>query len=127
MRMLQAFSVFIMFKPYLLLMFQVRQAHLIHNNVKPMVLTKSMVDYRRQNPEAIEKDVMSNAIKWNVPASMPGSPANHRNQSQDLLCRVDEWGLPDFFLTLTADETSEMRFEEINELDEFLRCFGASL
>ena len=127
MRMLQAFSVFTLFKPYLLLMFQIRQAVMLHNNVKSMVLSRSLVDFKSRNPLATDAQAMANAIKWNVPSSMPGTPAYHRHQLQDLLCRVDTWGLPDFFLTLTADEVSECRFEEINELDDFMRRFGASL
>ena len=127
MRMLQAFSVFTLFKPYVLLMFQVRQAVLLRNSVKALVLSKSISDFKRRNPTASDADAMAHAVKWTVPPSLPGTPAYHRKQLQDLLCRVDAWGLPDFFLTLSADEVSECRFEEINELDEFLRRFGASL
>ena len=115
MRMLQSFSVFTLFKPYLLLMFQVRQAMMLAKNVASYALSKSMHDHRKKHPGATESEVMANAIKWNVPATMPGTPSYHRSQLQDLLCRVEKWGVPDLFMTLTADETSELRFEEINE------------
>ena len=127
MRMLQGFSVFTMFKPYLLLMFQVRQSMMLAKNVASYALSKSMHDHRKRHPGASEAEVMAQAIKWNVPATMPGTPGYHRSQLQDLLCRVQTWGVPDLFLTLTADETSELRFKEIDSLDAYLTRFGASL
>ena len=71
MRMLQAFSVFTLFKPYLLLMFQVRQAILLRNQVKALVLSKSIVDYKRRHPGCSAEDALANAVKWTVPSSLP--------------------------------------------------------
>ncbi len=127
MRMLMSFSVFTLFKPYLLVMFQVYQAVILATQVRSLVLSKSLHDYSKQHPEASPEDAMRNAIKWTIPPTVEGSPGYHRTQLQDLLCRVEEWGVPDLFMTLTADETSQLRFEEINGLDAFLERFGASL
>jgi hypothetical protein len=69
---------------------------------------------------------MRNVVKYTVPISLPGSPSWHRKQLNDLLFLVQEWGMPHLFLTLTADEASEMRWTEVNDLEAHLNKFCSS-
>ena len=55
-----------------------------------------------------------------------GSPAWHATKLTDLLTMVDRFGLPSFFVTLTADEVSSMRWREYDDLEEFLHRFNTS-
>ena len=126
-RMRQAFSVFTLYKPYLLLMYQIHVAVLLATHTSSFGLSRGMAEFKRNHPEADEEGVMANAVKYDVPHAIEGSPAYHRRELQDLLCRVDAWGVPDLFMTLTADETSEFRFEEMDALDAFMERFDRSL
>lgn len=64
-------------------------------------------------------------MKYHVPRSIAGSPAWHRSNLQDLLCCVRAWGMPHFFLTLTADECSNLRWSEIDHLEDVLGRFDS--
>jgi hypothetical protein len=59
-----------------------------------------------------------------MPGSLPNSPEWHRNQLLDLLAMVDAWGLPSIFLTLTADEVSKIRWQEIDHLEKILKTLN---
>jgi hypothetical protein len=48
------------------------------------------------------------------------SPQWHRRHLMDLLAMVEAWGLPKFFMTLTADELSATRWPEMRQIDEVL-------
>jgi hypothetical protein len=63
-------------------------------------------------------------VKKVVPSTIVGSSSYHRRALQDLLAIKAKYGMPSFFLTLTSDEVSELRWEEINDLEEFLKRFG---
>ena len=39
---------------------------------------------------------------------------------------VQAWGLPNFFLTLTADEHSNLKWAEMHDLEEMLHRFNNS-
>ena len=66
---------------------------------------------------------MQHVLKHTVPSTVPGSPAWFRQQLQNLLAMVDAWGLPSFFLTLTADEHSALKWSEISDMEQLLKSF----
>ena len=66
---------------------------------------------------------MQHVLKHTVPSSVPGSPAWFRQQLQNLLAMVDASGLPSFFLTLTADEHSPLKWAEIVDMEQLLKSF----
>lgn len=68
---------------------------------------------------------MRHVISDVVPPSIPGSPQWHGNALKDLLTKASTYGMPHLFLTLTADEVSELRWEEIKSLEEHLQRFNA--
>ena len=55
-----------------------------------------------------------------VPPQLEGSPRCHRERLEDLLTLVKDFGLPHLLITLTADETSELRWSEIGDLEHIL-------
>jgi hypothetical protein len=50
-------------------------------------------------------------------------PQWHHTQLKELLVMVENFGMPHFFLTLTFDETSNLRWKEIEDI-EILLCFS---
>ena len=126
MRMTALFSPFTLCKSYLLLMYHLRQSHMLAGAASEQVLQRDMDNYMRYNPSANTQQILSNVLKHSIPASVPGSPAYFKQQLQDLLARVAKWGLPHFFLTLTADEASGMRWTEITDLETLLNAFNNS-
>lgn len=93
---------------------------------QPLMLNRAIVDYKRANPTASNAAAMKNVVKYTVPISLPGSPSWHRKQLNDLLFLVEQWGMPHMFLTLTADESSEMRWSEVADLEKHLDRFSDS-
>lgn len=125
-RCTQLFSPFKLCKNCLLLMYHVRQAHILSKATSETVLQRDMDNYARHNPNATQQQVLHNVLKHSVPPSVPGSPAYFRKQLQNLLAMVANWGLPHFFLTLTADEAMGMRWTEITDLETLLHAFNNS-
>ena len=123
----QLFSPFTLFKPYLLLMFQIRQAIRIVNATKDKLLEKHFIPFRKKNPQAYLAAAIKAQIKWKLSDKLPTSPAWFRKQFNDLKALVQAHEMPSFFLTLTADETSEFQWHEVDDLESFLDKFNAGL
>ena len=69
---------------------------------------------------------MQHVLKHSVPSTVPGCPAWFKKDLQNLLTMVEAWGLPSFFLTLTADEHSPLMWTEINDMEQLLKSFRNS-
>lgn len=54
-RMRALFTVFTIFKPYLLLMYLVRQAHVVAKSISSCVLERHLADYKKKKPDASEE------------------------------------------------------------------------
>jgi hypothetical protein len=67
---------------------------------------------------------MRHVVKWKMPATVIGSPKYHRDALLDLKALVQRAGMPTLFVTLTADEVSGTRWEEINDLETFMERFA---
>ena len=119
----QLFSPFTLCKSYLLLMYHVRQAHLLSQNCSSTMLQRDIDRYTTEHPHATQQQIMQHVLKHTVPSTVPGSPAWFRRELQNLLAMVDAWGLPLFFLTLTADEHSPLKWTEINDMEQLLKSF----
>jgi hypothetical protein len=78
---------------------------------------------QQRRPDATAEDVIKVVAKNLVPPTVPGSPAYHRNKLQDLLAMVNRHGIPSLFLTLTADEQTALRWDEVQQLEEKARDF----
>jgi hypothetical protein len=123
-RMTCLFSPFTLYKPYLLLMYDIRQSILILKSVSEFCLQKDIVAQQKKTPNATEAQLIEKVIKYKLPESLTGSPCWHRAQLYDLLTMVDTYELPHIFLTLTSDETSELRWGDIFDLESIIKTFG---
>eukprot|EP00798_Chlamydomonas_sp_ICE-L_P024357 gene24357-biopygen18818 len=126
-RMKTLLSPWTLVKPYLLFSYQIRQAAVTAKACPPQLLSKAIVDFKKENPEASEQEVYKSLMKYNVPHTLPGSPKWHKRHLNDLLTMVDKFGMPSFFLTLTSDEVSETKWPEISDLEARLRDIHSSL
>lgn len=115
------FSIYTLYTPYVLLMYQIKQSILLLNAVSQVSLERDIASYRRRTNGATLEDALQNVAKYAIPKSIPNSPAYHRAQLKNLLAMVDCYGLPNFFVTLTADEVSELRWPEYIDIEEDLR------
>ncbi|EFJ52086.1 hypothetical protein VOLCADRAFT_103093 [Volvox carteri f. nagariensis] len=95
------------------------------SDTAPAVLESALLDYKSQNPNASDEDAIHHILKHKLPATLPNTPAWHRSNLQDLLCMVDRFGMPSFFLTLTTDEVSATRWPEVQSLEQKLQDFCA--
>ena len=119
----QLFSVFTLFKPYLLLMYHLRQSMVLKRLCSDTVLEKDVKAFLKKHPTANQEDCAKHSAKNSVPVSFPGSSKWHRKELRNLLYKVHVWGMPTFFLTLTMDENSPTRFEEVVDLEFLLKKF----
>jgi len=115
----QAFSLFTLLPQYILTLFHLRQATLFRNQTS-MCLDKQYQTLKRKHPHASEEEIIKQLLKWNVPPAIAGSPSYFRDQLKSLLAMVERYGLPTFFVTLTADESSNLRWEEIKDLESII-------
>lgn len=94
------------------------------NTTNTIAYDRATLAYRETHPHASFEEVMRNVLKHTVPSSIAGSPAWFRKNLKDLLCMVDQWGLPSFFLTLTIDKVTH--WAEFDDLESFSNRFNAS-
>jgi hypothetical protein len=105
---------------------QVEAVASLVKNVGESVLFTCLERERRKNPDAEEHAHIRVAAKKLVPHTVPGSPAFHRAALQDLLAIVHAKGVPSLFLTLTADESSDMRWTDVDALEGVLRSVAGN-
>ena len=60
------------------------------------------------HPNMNDAELLQHVAKYNLPLSIEKSPRWPKSQLQDLLAMVKKFGMPDFFITLTADEASSL-------------------
>ena len=118
------FSSWTLFKPFLPLMYLIGRADQRRRGVSESVLQRDITRYKAKNPESSEEDVMRNILKHTVPKSLPGTSGYHHRNLQDLLCMVHDLGLPTLFVTLTADEVSEFKWQSITDLESVVKDFN---
>ncbi|GAX77275.1 hypothetical protein CEUSTIGMA_g4721.t1 [Chlamydomonas eustigma] len=126
-RMSCGFSNFTLYKPYLMLMFLVRQCNMLHSQCSKAVIEKDMAAFRKNSPDQNEEEAVRHAMKHVLPATIPGSPAWHYNALQDLLAVVNENGMPDLFWTVTMDEVSELKWQPVRDMEALLKNFCNSM
>ncbi|WIA28669.1 hypothetical protein OEZ86_011205 [Tetradesmus obliquus] len=122
-RMQQLFSPFTMVKEYLLVMFQVEAVATLVGGVSETALFSCIQREKQLSPDADPADIIKAVARQLVPATVPGSPAYHRNKLQDLLAMVNRHGIPSLFLTLTADEQTALRWREVEQMEAMAKQF----
>jgi hypothetical protein len=96
--------------------------------VTEVMLQKAIHDYKKRHPNATDDQIIANMVKHKVPASVAGSPQWHGKHLADLLAMVDRWGMPHFFLTLTAGDRDKngTQWSQMTDLDTFLHRWCSS-
>ena len=107
--------------------FQVRQACLLAAEVPASFLEKELYNYRIRHPNATYEEALDHVVKWKVPPKLEGSPRDHRENLETLLTVCHSMGLPNLLVTLTADDKSEVRWTEIDDLERVLHLFNEEL
>ena len=74
-----------------------------------------------------EAEVLQHATKYSLPSSIEGTPCWHKSQLKDLLAMVDKFGMPDLFLTLTADAASSLRWEDVADIEQIVQQIDKSM
>ena len=126
-RMETMFTPFILYKPYLLYMYDVRQSLRFLKKTSKTCLDKEIKQVKQQYPHMTEHDVLQHITKYNLLSSIQGTPRWHKSHLQDLLAMVEQFGMPHFFLTLTADETSSLRWEEVIQIEDIAKTIDPSM
>ena len=103
---------------------QVRQACMLAQEVPATFLERELYKYKAKNPNATTDDAMKHIMKWKVPPKIEGSPRCHREALENLLTLAAKFGMPNLMVTLTADDSSEVRWKEIEDLERILNLFG---
>jgi hypothetical protein len=123
----QLFSIFMMYKPYLPTMYQIKQGTVVLAAAREACMDKDLYAYKREHPGCTYVEAMAHISKHTIKSKVAGSPAWHRKQLQNLMTLVEHHGMPHLFLTLTADESSEIRWEpELSDMETLLRRFNSS-
>jgi hypothetical protein len=63
-------------------------------------------------------------MKSKLPSSIPLTPQWHHTQFKELLVMVENFGMPHFSLTLTFNETSNLRWKEIEDIENLTMFFS---
>lgn len=103
---------------------QVEAVSALVKGVNETVLHNSLKAEQKRHPDAPLEEILPRVARRIVPPTVPGSPQYHRAGLEDLLAMVSEHGMPSLFLTLTADEASEMRWPEVAEFEALCHKMG---
>ena len=123
------FSPFTLYKPYLMVCYMIRQCDMLQRSCKDSVLERDMQTFAKNNPGCSEVDQLKHAIKHVVPSAMPGTPAWHYQNLQDLFAMCEEEtgnGMPNLFWTVTMDEVSQLKWQEVKDMEDLLKSFSES-
>jgi len=87
------FSVYTLFKPYLLVSYQIHHTIKLAQVCTAVVMEAAVRKLRKKRPDICEQDTYKHLLTHHVPHTIAGSPRWHKRQLQDLLTMVDAWGL----------------------------------
>ncbi len=63
-------------------------------------------------------------MKFKLPPSIPLMPQWHHTQFKKLLVMVENFGMPHFVITLTYDETSNLRWKKFENIENLVMFFN---
>jgi hypothetical protein len=125
-RFQQFFTAHTLYIPYVLEMYQWKLARQLQDGVKWVNVKRRLDEARKTNPALTQHEHFNRETSHAVPASVPGSPSFFRDGLHELLSIVDTHGMPSAFLTLTMDDASNMRWQEVHDLETHLNRFNAA-
>jgi hypothetical protein len=104
-------------------MYQMRQAIQLLNVIEHLCLERDVQRLKCQHFQWSEIDVLRNLMKLKLPPSIPLTPQWHHTQFKELLMMLENFRMLHFFLTLTSNETSNLRWKEIKLFCTRLQVF----
>jgi hypothetical protein len=107
-------------------MYQVRQAIQLLNDTKHLCSERDVQRLKHQQIQWLKIDVFKNIMKFKLPPFIPLTPQWHHTQFKELLVMVENFGMPHFFLILNFDETSNLRWKEIEDIENLAMFFNNS-
>ena len=126
-RMTTLFSPFTLYTPYLLYMYDIRQSVQFLKEVFQQCLEKDIKQTQHAHSHMNEAEVLQHVTKYSLPPYIEGTPRWHKSQLKDLLTMVDKFGMHDMFLTLTADEASYLRWEDVANIEQIVQQIDKSM
>jgi hypothetical protein len=120
MRAKQLFTVFTLFKPYIMLLYCILMMHKCIQEMRFFPVARHAANVYNRNAGLTPQERIRKVMKHCLPPTLMHSPKWWAQRLADLKCIVNEIGLPTVFLTLTADEFSGTAFPEIQTLSEFV-------
>ena len=121
----QLFSPFTLCKEYVLAMSMVRAVLDVTNKTTETVLEDAFFKEKKKHPHLPDQLIYKKLQKRYVPAAVVGSPSYHRNALENLKAVVDIKGIPSLFVTLTADEGTQLRWREVEDMEAFIQGWMA--
>jgi ATP-dependent DNA helicase PIF1 len=94
------FSPFTLYKPYLLIMYDLWQSIQLIKQTSNICLEKDVKKWKKYYPQVNDAQILQHIVKYKLSSSIQGFPWWHQSWLQDLLTMVQEFGVPHFFLTL---------------------------
>ena len=80
-------------------------------------LEKDIKQTQHAHPHMNEAEVVQHVTQYSLPSSIEGTLRWHKSQQKDLLAMVDKFGMPNMFFTLTTDEASFLRWEDVADIE----------
>jgi hypothetical protein len=108
-------------------MYDIRQSVQFLKEVSQQCLEKDIKQTQRAHPHMNEAEILQHVTKYSLLFSIEGTPRWHKSELKDLLAMVDKFGMSDLFLTLTADEASSLRWEEIADIEQIVQQINKSM
>ncbi len=101
-----------------------RQVIQLLNATKHLCLERDVQRLKCQHPQWLKMDVLKNIMKFKLPPSIPLTPQWHHTQFKKLLVMVENFGMLHFFFILNFDETFNLRWKEIEDIENLAMFFG---
>eukprot|EP00878_Enallax_costatus_P004226 GHUV01004456.1.p1 GENE.GHUV01004456.1~~GHUV01004456.1.p1 ORF type:complete len:430 (+),score=72.93 GHUV01004456.1:559-1848(+) len=120
MRSMQLFSKFTLVQEYLLVMIHIYMVHQILGQVNESALADALRRVREQHPKLSDKEVFRRVVRKLAPPAITGTPNYYRQNLHELLVYALAKAMPHLFVTLTADELSELKWECVRDLEASL-------
>jgi hypothetical protein len=107
-------------------MYDVRQSLQFLKKTSKTCFDKEIKQVKQQYPHMTKHDMLQHITKYNLPPSIQRAVRWHESHLQDLLAMVEQFGMPYFFLTLTADETSSFCWENVIHIEDIAKTIDPS-
>jgi hypothetical protein len=128
-RMNSLYSLYTMYPPYIHIAYTLQRTAELVNSVKEEVLAQDLKRYKKEHPGSNDAQAMAHVVRNVLPGTLDGTPGYFRAKRADLLtaCSEDNLGMPQFFVTLTEDNSSDHRWGSASVLDEQLKKINEGL